>query len=219
VAVGQKHTPEQLAEWVELQRRGLTHERIAQQTGFTRKTVQAALANYNRRVMARLEKRAAAEKAKQVQQLEGIVEEALAAWERSKQDAMVLRETDVGGKRRLETTIKGQAGDPRFLGEASKALGEVRKILGLDAPVKVMTSAGDGRGPHTLDEDDPRFVADGGQPVVEGDQVEVAADGPADRGAGGDGQDVRDLAVDPLSGEGQPQSPGAAGEADAHEPE
>ena len=45
---------------------------------------------------------------------------------------------DGNGKnvKRTERTRRGQCGDPRFLDQAQKALESVRRIWGLDAPVK-----------------------------------------------------------------------------------
>jgi predicted transcriptional regulator len=200
-----KLNPEQLERAIELQRLGWIQRRIAVELGVTQPAVSKSLARFNARVFERLIRRAAAEKARQIQVLERVTQEALEGWERSKRDAEILRSIE-GGKDgpRTELVIKGQAGDPRMLAEARNALADARKILGLDAPAKLITSTTGERGPCTLDDNDPRFLADGGQPTVAGDDHPDAAEGPADRGRGGDGEDVRDPEVDPLPGAGQP---------------
>jgi hypothetical protein len=69
-------------------------------------TVNRHLGRHNRQVFARLEKRSAAVKVKQVQQLEWMAEESTRAWEKT--------------------------GHPAHLGTARGALSDVRKILALE---------------------------------------------------------------------------------------
>lgn len=145
--------PEQLARAVQLQRRLWTQERIAADLGVNQSTVSRALARYNARALKRLERRVAAIKAAQVDQLEYLASQAAEAWERSLQDEERIKtldttktvETDSGiagvgptvkteTLNRTETSIKGQSGNPALIREAREALADVRAILGLDAP-------------------------------------------------------------------------------------
>lgn len=131
--------PEQLERCLAYQRKGWTHERIAAELKVARETVSRALSKHNRRALAVMVKRAAAEKARQVAVLEWAIEQASLAWERSQQDAETLTEVsesgDAPGKGGNRSTMKieGQVGDPRYLRELARALADIRKILGLDA--------------------------------------------------------------------------------------
>lgn len=69
--------------------------------------------------------------------------EAMAAWERSKLDAVTVTKKagnkpgEHGGPFDEESTqTRGQAGNPAFLAEARAALADIRKIWAADAPVK-----------------------------------------------------------------------------------
>lgn len=130
--------PDHLARALELQSRLWTHARIAADLGVHRTTVSRSLSRHNRRTLERMERRTAAAKGRQVDQLERMADEAFAGWERSQRDVEALKITSetVAGVRteRTETSIRGQAGDPSFLREAREILADVRKILGLDAP-------------------------------------------------------------------------------------
>jgi hypothetical protein len=103
-------TPEQLEQAIELQRRCMTQGRIAEVLGVHRMTVSRSLGKHNRKAWARLEKRTASEKAKQVEQLRWAAEQAAEAWARQF--------------------------DPALLGQLRGALTDIRKVAGLDAPEK-----------------------------------------------------------------------------------
>ncbi|HJU27910.1 MAG TPA: hypothetical protein VJ718_02005 [Candidatus Binataceae bacterium] len=83
-------------------------------------------------------------RARQLRMLENAVEEAMAAWERSKQPARRVRKKagraagagEAGLDQAIELTetqIETQVGDVRFLAEAGAALADIRKLYGLDA--------------------------------------------------------------------------------------
>ena len=70
-------------------------------------------------------------KARQTRQQEHIYAEAMAAWERSKADAVTIQETTGEDGDKTTTTTKGQSGDPRFLDQANRALDSIGKLWGL----------------------------------------------------------------------------------------
>ncbi|HWE37967.1 MAG TPA: hypothetical protein VG406_15460 [Isosphaeraceae bacterium] len=133
--------------------------------------VRKALARAERRALAGLADRVAAEKVRQVDALELIYREAMAAWERSREPVRLARRKTVEppavpppapgadgnlpqipppeAQRRVETTVemRGRAGDPRFLGEARAALADLRKLLGLDSPTRVKLGGLEGAPP------------------------------------------------------------------------
>lgn len=90
--------------------------------------------------MGQLESESADIKAKQISQLEWMAQELVEAWGKSKQNAVatktILDLSGDGGSERKETTIKGQTGNATYLDSAASKLSDVRKILGLDAPVR-----------------------------------------------------------------------------------
>jgi transposase len=118
----------------------------------TRRGVDLAL----QRVGEEFAKRAAAHvddyKGRQLAALEAIHEEAMDSYRQSKGEITRKRakqETAAKGKGRgaaparssLQVDTEHSAGDPRFLGTAIDALRDQRKILGIDAPMKVAMSA------------------------------------------------------------------------------
>jgi DNA-binding CsgD family transcriptional regulator len=77
---------------------------------------------------------------KQFAVLNLVLEEALDAWERSKNPSVTRsasREKDAEGnttKTRVSETVEEQIGNPAYLDAAMKALRAIRDLLGLDAP-------------------------------------------------------------------------------------
>lgn len=92
-----------------------------------------------------LRQRQTREKVLTAKRYEAILGEAWLAWERSKNDAVkkVLKRAGAGGEKEQAASVqqtletKGQSGDPRHLKVALEALEGLRKIWGLDAPVRV----------------------------------------------------------------------------------
>lgn len=72
-----------------------------------------------------------------------LFQEAMKAWERSKQDAVTKTEEsgtggeDGGSWSKEGTTTRGQAGNPSFLAEARAALREIREMWGADSPKRI----------------------------------------------------------------------------------
>lgn len=137
MAAGIPITPEQLAEGLKYRRRGWTNDRIAAQIKVHPAALSRAFARHYRRAMKRLEARTAAIKADQYEQLQWLAEQASDGWERSQEDAITVKVSEVEDDEgkvypKTETTTKGQAGDSRFLSEFRAALADQRKVLGLE---------------------------------------------------------------------------------------
>jgi len=125
----------------ELSSKMWTQERIAQELGLERSTISKMLKRLNERAMKTITDEILAEKAQHIRQLKEIADEAFQAWERSKETRKgVVKKSRTGGMTRGEettTSVQDQDGDPRYLETAMKALNDIRKILGLDAPEKI----------------------------------------------------------------------------------
>jgi predicted transcriptional regulator len=154
-----------------LRQRGWLQARIAAELKVSQQAVSLALARIEKRVYEELSATVAQTKARQTAQLEHICAEAIAAWERSLEDATGEDSTeesveipaknadaDAGAsdvavvpvKVKTRRTRRGQSGNPQLLAQALAALASIREIWGLDAP-KAMTAEikGDPR-PMTL---------------------------------------------------------------------
>src|SRR3972149_847519 len=119
-----------------------TQERIAQELNLERSTISKMLKRLNERALKTVTDEVLAEKAQQVRQLKAVADEAMQAWERSKDSRKgVVKKSSAGtsfrkGGDEVTTTVQDQDGDPRYLETAMKALADIRKILGLDSPEK-----------------------------------------------------------------------------------
>ncbi len=76
-------------------------------------------------------------KAEHTERLTHVVAEAMTAWEASKNPAVRTCDSDKAGNSTTKTTTSGNSS---FLAEARAALGEIRKIWGADAPLKIETT-------------------------------------------------------------------------------
>lgn len=139
-----------------LRQKFFTHQRIADELGLERSTVTKMLQRITRRSLNALGDDIREKKVAQLEQLEYIADEAIQGWHRSKEaQKNVSRRTSeksgrlVGGGKREETLIQtsDMDGDPRYLETAMRALAEIRKIAGIDAPKAVELS---GRGGSAL---------------------------------------------------------------------
>lgn len=126
-------SPEQIERALELQALGRTRSQIAGELKCDRKTVGRWLRRHNTRAWARLEKEAASEKFRQVEQLRLLAGEMIAAWFASKKSAVSVKRTSGGdGGPRTEKTVKGQCGNPAFSAEARACLADIRRLLRID---------------------------------------------------------------------------------------
>lgn len=88
-------------------------------------------------------------KVRELEKLDQIEREAWRAWERSQKDEETTKKTNIELRSsddagtvhvpadKTEHTLKGQAGDPRFLDQIQKVIERRCRLLGLDAPTKI----------------------------------------------------------------------------------
>lgn len=134
----------------ELTKQCWTQESIAEELGVTQSAVSHMLKRAEKRFLKGFSERIEAEKARQTARLEFILEEAVQAWRRSKQDAETIKtveeQVEIEGRvmeaqeTKRERTVKGQSGNPALLSEAQKALAGIRGIWGIDAPTATTTT-------------------------------------------------------------------------------
>jgi hypothetical protein len=141
---------------VELYLQGMTQGEIAKQLNVDRQTLWRDLeairqewlkdrvANYNRLKQIELHR------------IDWTEYEARRGWEKSWEDAVTVKDTvmaagdETSDIQKSERTKKGQGGDPAFLSIVLQCSQERRKILGLDAPVKIAPTTPDGDEAYTL---------------------------------------------------------------------
>ena len=127
---------------VELAIRGWTQAQIAADLGISQAAVSKLLKRVETRVLRETVDTLARHKVRQTQRLEHIVAESLQAWHASKSEHTRRRQRKIdrsgGADQTLaEIVVDPRHGDPRYLDEARKALADVRKIWGLEAPQRV----------------------------------------------------------------------------------
>ena len=135
-----------------LRQKFYTHQRIADELGLERSTVTKILQRVTKRALNGLSEDIREKKIAQLEQLEYIADEAIQGWHRSReaQKNVSRRTTEKAGRltggKREETLIQtsDMDGDPRYLETAMKALADIRKIAGIDAPKAVELSGKDG---------------------------------------------------------------------------
>ncbi len=136
--------------WALRTQHGLSHQQIADELGVERSTVTKLLGRMNSRLHKTLEKELEQRKAEQTAQLEHIFAEAIGAWEESKPRAAVTRiDEELSGKGEAVAELIVRGDRSGFLKAAMQALGDARKIWGLDAPAKAEL-AGKGGAPLTI---------------------------------------------------------------------
>lgn len=127
----------------DLRKRFWTEARIADHLGITQPAVHQILKRVEARVLADLKADVEATKARQTAQLERVAEEAFSAWEHSctlAETVKTVTQTESGESEpavRDEKTTQSHKCDANLLNQARGALEDIRKIWGLDAPVKV----------------------------------------------------------------------------------
>lgn len=141
--------------WAYRTQNGMTHARIAELTGMERSGVTRMLQRLSRRVTEKLNDEIVEERIAQLEVHRKIVDEAIQAWERSKNPARTVTQrtpTDGqqpepqeeqpeqprrrgrprGGSGYTMIRAENQEGDPRYLSSAMDAMERIRKILGMD---------------------------------------------------------------------------------------
>jgi DNA-binding CsgD family transcriptional regulator len=124
---------------------GKTPTAIAREVGIARQSVHRIIRRVESRYNESITATVSEMRARQARVLEATVDEALDAWERSKQPFRAIRKKvaraagtascESGDSvEQVETEIEMQVGDVRFLAEARAALADLRRLFGLDAP-------------------------------------------------------------------------------------
>ncbi len=123
-----------------LRQQGWTHEMIADELRLERSSITKALGRMSRDASRELTDTLIEEKYAQLAQLRHTVAEAMLAWERSKQANKTVTRKAPGGDSAATTMVRMEDtdGDPRYLQVANQARADLRKLLGLDAPTKVV---------------------------------------------------------------------------------
>ena len=143
----------------QLRQQGCTHQRIAGDLGVDRSTVTAMLARIDRRALAQLNAAVELLKVEQTEILRDVVYEARQAWEKSKSPAVAKKVTktkkpgddkgegdaDADVTAQESMTQEVQCGDVAYLAQVRAALADIRKVWGLDAPVKNANTTPDGK--------------------------------------------------------------------------
>lgn len=116
----------------ELHNQFVHQTKIAEILGVDQSTISRWLKKVDEQVWDHYVVRAARLKAQDTFRLEKIIREAYAGWQRSCEDAVVVS-VKTGGKYGDETTrtVKGQAGDPRFLDVILTAMKQLRELWGV----------------------------------------------------------------------------------------
>jgi predicted transcriptional regulator len=126
-----------------------TQERIAEYLEISQSAVAKILLRLNQRYSKELNEDIERVKTEQLAQLEHIADEAMQAWERSKEAAKTVRVKKGLGRDNQDgeqtNEARDQDGDPRYLTVAMKAKEDIRKITGSDAPTKSEISGKDGK--------------------------------------------------------------------------
>jgi len=125
---------------------GRTQHQIAEALSISQPAVSKIVRRVEERLLADLAYKAERQRARQTLRLEHIYGQAMHAWQDSKQEGLRRRqrktEHDGGtGSTVAELISENRHGDPRYLDEARKALTDMRKLWGIDAPERVSIDA------------------------------------------------------------------------------
>ena len=139
---------------------GWSQPKIAADLGISQAAVCKLLKRIETRLFRELSETVQRQSARQALRLDHLYAEAIRGWNESKADTTRRRQRKTqGGKGDgatvAELVVENEHGDPRYLDVALKALADLRKLLGLDAPQKVDVRAS--RNPYAdMTEDDLR---------------------------------------------------------------
>ncbi len=125
---------------MELATVGWSQHQIAADLGISQAAISRILARIETRILRELAETVERQKARHTVRLEHLYAEAIRAWDQSKADTTRRRQRKTqggaggAGATVAEIVVENQHGDPRYLNEARKALADLRKLWGLDAP-------------------------------------------------------------------------------------
>lgn len=130
---------------LELGLEGRTQHQIAEALEISQPAVSKIARRVEERLLADLAYKVERHRARQTLRLEHIYGQAIQAWQDSKQEGVRRRQrkTDREGSSSTvaELISENSHGDPRYLDEARKALTDLRKVWGVDAPERVSIDA------------------------------------------------------------------------------
>lgn len=126
----------------ELRQQLWTHERIALELGVDHSTITKMLARIRQRMLVQLNVEVGSRVAEQVGQLDQIADQSYQAWIKSKEpEKEVQKKVSKGkglrsGSEETSSRVSERGGDVRYLEMTVRALQDIRKILGIEAPVR-----------------------------------------------------------------------------------
>lgn len=129
----------------ELRCEGYTQAEIAETVGTNQSTVSRDLRWWANQIIDEIKEQGVTMKVEQLGQLQYVVSEAMGSWRKSKQPDKTVTKTATNTSsetrgtdksEQMRTQVREQAGDPRYLNVALKAMGDIRNIVGLDAPIR-----------------------------------------------------------------------------------
>ena len=131
---------------VDLATVGWSQHAIAAELQISQAAVSKILARVDARTLRELTTSMERQKVRQTQRLEFVYAEAMRAWRESQADTTRRRQRQVDGSRGpgqtvAEVVVTSQHGDPRYLETARKALTDLRRLWGMDAPQRVDVQA------------------------------------------------------------------------------
>ena len=134
------------AQVLELLLEGHTQHHIAETSGISQPAVSKIARRIDERLLADLSQKVERHRARQTLRLEHIYGQAMQAWQDSKQEGLRRRQRKTEheggtGSTVAELISENRHGDPRYLDEARKALADLRKVWGVDAPERVAIDA------------------------------------------------------------------------------
>ena len=121
---------------------GRTQHQIAEALGVSQPAVCKIVRRVEESLLADLAYKAERQRARQTLRLEHIYGHAMQAWQDSTQEGLRRRQRKTEHDGGPESTVSGlisenRHGDPRYLDQARKALADLRKVWGIDAPERV----------------------------------------------------------------------------------
>lgn len=124
---------------------GRTQQQIADALGISQPAVSKIVRRIEDRLLADLAVKAERQRARQTLRLDYIYGQAIHAWQESKQEGVRRRqrktEHDGGASTVAELVSENRHGNPQYLEQARKALADVRKMWGVDAPARMTLDA------------------------------------------------------------------------------
>lgn len=161
----------------------MTHDEIAAKLNVDRSTVGKMLKRMRTKFEGTTQEEVEQFRMEQLETLQMMAAEALNAWRRSLQsEKSVTKKKGSGGEddegsgggRGGEVTItnvRDSDGDPRFLAEARAAMADIRKIMGVDAPMKTeSTVTGSGPGGAILTQELSKLTVEQLRALAWGDE-------------------------------------------------